>query len=120
MAIMSVNEIEIFGAPSSSEFLVTFGVSEPFNSCINHVEAISGTAGLAVFPSLFIPFTVVWKTQWNCTLFSHVGVGTNLLISLLQTQIKASSTLLVGETVPCQESVTKAIYTDRDSTIHSL
>ena len=29
---LSLNEIEIFGASSSSEFLATFGVSEPFNS----------------------------------------------------------------------------------------
>ena len=79
MAIMSVmNEIEIRDFLSllySSKLLATFGVSEPFDGCINHVEAISDTAGLAVFSSLFVPFTVVWKTKRNCTLFRHLRVG---------------------------------------------
>ena len=79
----------------SSEFLATLGVSEPFNGGINHVEAIPGTASLAVLSSLFIPSTIVWKTQWNCTLFRHLGVETNLL-SLLQKQIKKNSAECLG------------------------
>ena len=51
----------------------TFDALEPLYGCVNNTKAFSGASALAVLPCLCVPFTVVWKTKGNCTLFRHCG-----------------------------------------------
>ena len=51
----------------------TFDALEPLYGCVNNTKAFSGATAHAVLPCLCVPFTVVWKTKGNCTLFRHCG-----------------------------------------------
>ena len=51
----------------------TFDALEPLYGCVNNTKAFSGASALAVLPCLCVPFTIVWKTKGNCTLFRHCG-----------------------------------------------
>ena len=51
----------------------TFDALELLYGCVNNTKAFSGATTHAELPCLLVPFTVVWKTKGNCTLFRHCG-----------------------------------------------